>query len=99
MTMTVSHAARSSSTPLLGGGAPARSLEAERRRHDPDRERAELARDARDDRRGAGAGAAALARGDEDHVRAAQRRLQLVDRLLGCGAPDRRGRRPSRGRA
>ena len=86
--MTVSQAARSSSTPLLGRRAAARSLEAERRRDDPDRERAELARDARDDRRGTGAGAAALARGDEDHVRAAQRGLQLVDRLLGGCAPD-----------
>ena len=48
----------------------------------PDRQRAELARDPRDDRRGAGAGASALARGDEDHVRAAKRALDLVVRLL-----------------
>ena len=34
-----------------------------------------------DDRRGAGAGAAALARGDEHHVRALQRLLDLIARL------------------
>ena len=53
--------------------APARSFEAERRRHDADGERAELARDLGDDRRGAGPGAAALAGRDEHHVRAAER--------------------------
>ena len=36
----------------------------------------------------AGAGAAALARSDEHHVRAAQRVLQLVVALLGRGAAD-----------
>ncbi len=88
--MTVSHAARSSSTPLSAADLPARSLEPERRGDDPDRESAELARDARHDRCGAGAGAASLARGDEDHVRPAQRRLELVERLLGGRAPDAR---------
>ena len=90
MTMTVSHAARSSSTPL---SAAARRRVPSKRNGVvtmPDRERAELARDPRDDRCGAGAGAAALARGDEHHVRAAQRGPQLVHRLLGGGASDRR---------
>ena len=67
-----------------------RALELERRRHDADGERAELARDARDDRRGAGAGAAALAGGDEDHVGAAQRALDRVVAVLGRAAADLR---------
>ncbi len=88
--MTVSHAARSSSTPPSA---------AERRRVPskrngvvtiPDRQRAELARDSSDDRSGAGAGAASLSRSDEDHVRPAQRRLQLIERLLGGSTPDGR---------
>ena len=74
--------------PLLRLAAPLRPLELERRRDDADRERAELARDPRDDGRGAGAGAAALAGGDEDHVGAAQLLLQLVVGLLGRAAPD-----------
>ena len=43
-----------------------------------------------DDRRGAGAGAAAHAGGDEDHVRAVEVVGDLVDRLLGGGAADLR---------
>ena len=54
----------------------------------PDRERAELACDPRDDGRSAGSGAAALAGGDEDHVRAAERVLDLVVALLGRPAAD-----------
>ena len=74
----------------LGGRAPARALEAERRRDDPDRQRAELAGDPRDDRRRAGPGAAALSRRDEHHVRAAKRILELVERLLGGTPADTR---------
>ena len=48
----------------------------------------ELSRGPRDDRRGAGAGAAAHAGGDEDHVRAGQMIADLVDHLLGGGAAD-----------
>src|SRR6185295_2901718 len=44
------------------------ALHRERPRHDRHREDAELARDLRNDRRGARAGAAAHARGDEQHV-------------------------------
>jgi hypothetical protein len=40
-----------------------------------------------DDRRGAGAGAAALAGGDEDHVRALERLLDLVARLSAARRP------------
>ena len=41
-----------------------------------------------DDRRGAGAGAAAHAGGDEHHVRAGEMVADLVDRLFGGGAAD-----------
>ena len=85
MTIVVSHAARSSVDACVGLRAPLRPLELERQRDDADGERAELARDARDDRCGAGACSAALARGDEHHVAAAKRGLDLVVRLL-CGA-------------
>jgi hypothetical protein len=67
----------------LGRVAPARALEPERQRHDPDGQRAELARDPRDHRRGPGAGTPTFTRRDEDHVRAAQRLLDLVVALLG----------------
>ena len=66
------------------------ALEDERLRDDADRERAELAGELGDDRRGAGAGAAALAGGDEDHVGALQRLLQLVAALLRGGLADGR---------
>ena len=74
----------------LGCGSPAGSLEPKRRRDDPDREGSELACDSRYDRCGPGTRAAALACGDEDHVRPAQRRLELVECLLGGRAPDAR---------
>ena len=64
---------------LLGALA---ALERERPGDDADRQRAQLARDLGDDRRGAGPGAAALAGRDEDHVRALERVLQLVAALL-----------------
>ena len=75
--------------------APPLPFEGERLRDDGDRERAELRGQRGDDRRGAGAGAAAHAGGDEDHVGAAegledaigvfQRRL-LADFGIGAGA-------------
>ena len=49
----------------------------------PDRQRADVAREPRDHRRGAGAGAAADAGGDEDHVGALQQALDLVLLLEG----------------
>ena len=48
------------------------AFEAERLGDDADGERAAVARDLRDDRRRAGAGAAAHAGGDEHHVGAAR---------------------------
>jgi hypothetical protein len=59
------------------------TFEAERARDDSDGERAELVRDLADDRRSAGACAASLARGDEDHVRALESLLDLVPTLAG----------------
>ena len=64
------------------------ALEVERLRDDADRERSELAAELGDDRRAARAGAAALAGGDEDHVRALERLLQLVAALLRGGETD-----------
>ena len=60
-------------------------------RDDADGQRADLVLgDLGDDGRGAGAGAAALARGDEDHVRALERLLDLVARLGRRAEPDLR---------
>ena len=72
----------------LGLVAPALALERERPRHHADGQRAELAGDGRDHGRAAGAGAAALARGDEHHVGAAQQLLDVVLGVLGGLAPD-----------
>ena len=79
----MSQALRSASAPPVGGLPPPRALELERRRDDPDRQRAELPGDPRDDGCRTGARTAALAGGDEDHVGAAQRRADLVVRVLG----------------
>ena len=58
---------------------------------DADGQRADLVLgDLGDDRRGAGAGAAALARGDEHHVRALERLLDVVARLGGRAEADLR---------
>ena len=74
--------------PLLGLVGAQLALEPERTRHDADGERADLAADLGDDGRSAGSGAAALARGDEDHVRALERFLELVATLLRGGLTD-----------
>ena len=66
------------------------ALELERLGDDADGEDAGLARGPRDDRGRPGAGAAAHAGGDEDHVRARQVIGDLVDRLLRRGASDLR---------
>ncbi len=70
---------------LLGALA---ALEGERPRDDADRQRSQLAGSLRDDRRAARPGAAALARGDEDHVRALERLLDLVAALERRGLAD-----------
>ena len=54
--------------PELGAARALLALEDEGLGHDADRERAVFARELRDDRRRAGAGAAAHAGGDEHHV-------------------------------
>ena len=59
------------------------ALEAERPRDDADGQRPGLVSHLCDDRRGAGAGAAAHAGGDEDHLGAANGFLEVVARLLG----------------
>ena len=66
---------------LLGLLGALLALEAERPRDDADGQRAELACELRDHGRGARAGAAALARGHEHHVRALERLLELVAAL------------------
>ena len=64
---------------LLGSTA---ALEGERLRDDSHRQRLQLAPELGDDRRRTGSGAATLAGGDEDHVGALERLLQLVATLL-----------------
>ena len=73
---------------VLGDAHPAHAFEVERLGDDADGEDAGLLGAARDHRRGAGAGAAAHAGGDEHHVRALEVIADLVDRLFGRGAPD-----------
>ena len=72
----------------LGLHRTAATFETERTRHDTDRQRADLLRDLRDDRRATGAGAAALARGDEHHVGALQHLFDLLAVLFGGLATD-----------
>ena len=74
--------------PVLGLAAAALALEGERPGDHADGQRAELAGDARHDGRATGAGAAALARGDEDHVGALEDLLDLVAVVLGGLAAD-----------
>jgi hypothetical protein len=67
--------------------------------HDAHGQRAELAGDARDDRRRTGARPAAGAGGDEDHVRALEQRLDAVVLLHRGLAPEigvRAGAQPAR---
>ena len=73
---------------LLGLLRALAALERERLRDDADGQRLELAAELGDDRRAARAGAAALAGGDEDHVGALERLLQLVAALLRGREPD-----------
>ncbi len=64
------------------------AFEGERLGDDADGEDALVARGLGDDRSGAGAGAAAHAGGDEAHVRAVERALDLFERLFRRGAAD-----------
>ncbi len=90
ITISVSTFSASSADPLLGLLRAAPALEAERPRDDADGERLELACELGDDRGAAGAGAAAFPGGDEDHVGALQRLLQLVAALHRGGVADGR---------
>ena len=89
MMISVSTTFCSASMPSSAWRIRLRALELERLGDDADGQHAELARGLGDDRRGAGAGAAAHAGGDEAHVRAGQVIDDLLDRLLGGGGADR----------
>ena len=90
ITISVSTRSRRFWIPTSACSARLRPSKRERLRDDADRERLELAPQLGDDRRAAGTGAAALAGGDEDHVGALQRLLQLVAALLRGGQADGR---------
>ena len=72
----------------VGDAHAALAFEVERLGDHADGEDAELARRLGDHRRGAGAGAAAHARGDEHHVRAGEMIANFVDHFFGGGAAD-----------
>src|SRR5208282_359013 len=72
----------------FGEPHPALALEVERLGDHPDREDAQFACGTSYHRRGAGAGATAHARGDEDHVSPGQVVADLVDHLLDGGTAD-----------
>ena len=74
--------------PAFSRAPAARAFEGERLGDDADGQDALVAGGLGDDRRGAGAGAAAHAGGDEAHVRALERLDDLVERLFGRGAAD-----------
>ena len=83
----------------LGQAHAAAAFEMERLGHDADGQNAHLAGDARDDRRGAGAGAAAHAGGDEHHMGAGEMVADLLERFLGgraCRLPASSRRRGPR---
>ena len=97
MVITVSTQSRRSSQAALGLLHAPLALELERLGHHGDRQRAEFGGEARDDRRRAGAGAAAEARGDEHHVGAVERLDQLLGVLERGFAADRSDPRRRRG--
>ncbi len=84
----MSQLSRSDGDAGFGLGAAPLALERERPRDDADGQRAQLAGDAGDDGRAAGAGAAAFAGGDEHHVGAAEQLLDLVLGVVGGPASD-----------
>ena len=79
MVITVSTTLASSANPSLGLLAALGTFEGERLGDHRHGQRAQLLGERRDHGRGAGSGAAAEARGDEDHVRA----FQQIDDALG----------------
>ena len=83
ITMRVSTSSRRLRDALLGGVGAAAALEGERAGHHADGQRAERAGDPGHDGRAAGAGAATLAGGHEDHVGALDDLFDLVGVVLG----------------
>ena len=81
--MRVSTSSRSWAMPVSAWFGPAPSLEGERPGHDTDGEGTEPLGDPRHDRRAAGARAAALTGGDEDHVGALEDLLDLLRVVVG----------------
>ena len=98
ITMRVSTSSRRLAMPSSAGVGAAAALEGERPGHHTDGQRAERAGDPGDDGRAAGAGAAALAGGHEDHVGALDDLLDLLGVVLGGLARRPRGWRRRRGR-
>ena len=90
MMISVSTALCSSAMPDFGDLHAAAALEMERLGDDADGQDAHFARGSGDNRRRAGAGAAAHAGGDEDHVRAGEVVADLLERLFGGGLADLR---------
>jgi hypothetical protein len=88
MTMRVSHSLRSDWMPSSACPARRRPSKVNGRGDDADGQRAELAGDRGDDGRATGAGAAALARGHEDHVGPLEDLLDLLAVVLGGLAAD-----------
>ena len=102
MTIRVSTACCSSSSPCSAVARPARAFEGERLGDHADGEDALVARGPGDDRGGAGAGAAAEPGGDEAHMGAVERLLDLGQQFLGRGLADfgaRAGAEPAGGAA
>ena len=83
MTMRVSTSSRRLRDAGLGLVGATAALEGERAGHDTDRQGAQALGDPGDDGRAAGAGAAALAGGDEDHVGPLEDLLDLLRVVLG----------------
>ena len=92
MTINVSTCCWSSSIPASAERVRRDAFERERLGNDADGQDALVARGLGDHRRSAGAGAAAHAGGDEAHVRAFQRALDIFQRFLSRGASDFRPR-------
>ena len=88
MTISVSTHFCSSAMPDFGDAHATLTFEVERLGDDADGENAHLARDLRDHRRGARAGAAAHAGGDEAHMRAGEMLANFFARFFRGGAAD-----------
>ena len=88
MTISVSACSFSLADAGFGRLRAARAFEGEGAGDHANGQRADFLGDLRHDGRSAGAGAAAHAGGDEDHVAAFEHLVQLFRRFLGCFAAD-----------